>query len=150
MQMEYHLSIKSIRKGSLFCQKWYITGIGLGGGASPYKIVGYPPPPPYPFELKLHYADDKAAKPKLNSLSSRLGTRVRWAPGECNLSYATHITEVLQSHMKNSSGKNLFVRKISWNNSPEDEWDYKNYENHAELLSVLFSFYKCLNFISVS
>ena len=144
--MEYHLSIKSIRKDSLFCQKQYITGIGLGGGgASPYKIAGYSPPhPTYPFELRLHYPiiDDKASKPKLNSLSSRLGTRVRWAPGECNLPHATHITEVLQSHMKNSWGKNFFMYKISWNNSSEDEWEYKNYENHAELLSILLFLYK--------
>ena len=44
--------------------------------------------------------------------------------------------------MKNSSGKNFFMYKISWNNSSEDEGEYKNYENHAELLSILLFPYK--------
>ena len=34
----YHLSIEGIRKGYLFCKKWYIKGKGLDLGAEPPGI----------------------------------------------------------------------------------------------------------------
>ena len=39
MLKRYHFSIKGIRKGNLFREKWFIkgSGVGLWGRASPYE-----------------------------------------------------------------------------------------------------------------